>query len=92
MNLAYALLCAGDYERGWREFEWRLKTDNPPGYKINRAFWNGEDIHDRTILIHTEQGFGDNLQFIRFATTAQKTGRRCAGSLSNTIAQADCPL
>jgi Flp pilus assembly protein TadD len=72
VNLAYALLCAGDYQRGWREFEWRLKTDNPPGYKINRTFWNGEDIHDRTILIHTEQGFGDNLQFIRFAPLLKK--------------------
>jgi Flp pilus assembly protein TadD len=72
VDLAFALLCAGDYQRGWREYEWRMKTDKPPDYKINRPFWNGEDIHDRTILIHAEQGFGDNLQFIRFAPLVKK--------------------
>jgi hypothetical protein len=49
-----------------------LKTDKHPGYRINRPFWNGEDIHDRTILLHTEQGFGDNLQLIRFAALVKK--------------------
>jgi Flp pilus assembly protein TadD len=72
VNLAYALLCGGDYERGWREYEWRWKSDKHPGYRINRPLWNGEDIHDRTILLHTEQGFGDNLQFIRFAPMVKK--------------------
>ena len=72
VNLAYALLCAGEYERGWREYEWRWKSDKHPGYRINRPFWKGEDIHDRTILLHTEQGYGDNLQFIRFAPLVKK--------------------
>ena len=62
VNLAYAR-GSGDYERGWREYEWRWENDEHPGYRINRPFWNGEDIHDRTILLHcTEQGFGDNLK------------------------------
>ncbi len=72
VNLAYALLCAGDYESGWREYEWRWKSDKHPGYRINRPLWNGEDIRDRTILLHTEQGFGDNLQLIRFAALVKK--------------------
>ena len=72
VNLAYALLCAGDYERGWREYEWRLKTDKHGGYRINRPRWHGEDIQNRTILIHTEQGLGDNLQFLRFAAMVKK--------------------
>ena len=75
-NLAYALLCCGDYARGWPEHEWRLKCHHHPGYKINRTFWNGDDIQDRTILLHAEQGFGDNLQFIRFAPMVkQRVGR-----------------
>ncbi len=72
VNLAYALLCAGDYQRGWREYEWRWKSDKHPGYRINRPLWNGEDIHGRTILLHTEQGFGDNLQLIRFAALVKE--------------------
>ena len=62
----------GDYERGWREYEWRLKSDKQGGYRINRPRWNGEDIRNCTILIHSEQGFGDTLQFIRFATLVKK--------------------
>ena len=27
-----------------------------PGYKINRTFWNGDDLPDRTILFHAEHG------------------------------------
>jgi hypothetical protein len=72
VNLGYALLCAGDYERGWREYEWRLKTDKHGGYRINRPRWNGEDIKNQTILLHTEQGLGDNLQLLRFAPMVKK--------------------
>jgi Flp pilus assembly protein TadD len=72
VNLGYALLCAGDYERGWREYEWRLKSDKHGGYRISRPRWNGEDIHNQTILLHTEQGLGDNLQLIRFAAMVKK--------------------
>ncbi len=72
VELAYSLLCAGDYQRGWREYEWRLKSEKHPGFRLNRPRWNGEDIHDRTILLHTEQGFGDNLQFIRFAAQVKQ--------------------
>ena len=46
------------------------------GYKINRMFWNGDDLRDRTILLHAEQGYGDILQFIRFASMVkQRVGR-----------------
>jgi Flp pilus assembly protein TadD len=75
-NLAYALLCCGDYQRGWPEYEWRLKCDPYPGYRINRTFWNGDDLHGRTILLHTEQGLGDTLQFMRFAPLVKRRGGR----------------
>ena len=75
-NLAYALLCCGDYARGWLEHEWRLKCSPYPGYRINRAFWNGDDLRGRTILLHAEQGLGDTLQFIRFAPMVKRRGGR----------------
>ena len=66
-NLAYALLSCGNYARGWPEHEWRLLCKDCTGYKVNRAFWNGDNLEGRTILLHGEQGHGDVLQFIRFA-------------------------
>ena len=76
LNLAYALLICGDYARGWPEYEWRFRCHPYPGYKINRIFWNGDTLRDRTILLHPEQGYGDLLQFIRFAALVkQRVGR-----------------
>ena len=71
-NLAYALLTCGDYQRGWREYEWRLKCDPHPGYRIDQVLWNGDNLGGRTILLHAEQGFGDTLQFIRFAPLVKR--------------------
>jgi Flp pilus assembly protein TadD len=75
-NLGYARLAAGDYERGWTDHEWRLKCFPPSGCKINRTFWNGDDFHGQTILLHFEQGYGDTLQFIRYAKPVKRRGGR----------------
>ena len=74
-NLAYALLCRGDYERGWQEHEWRMKCHDYPGLRVNRPFWNGENFLGKTILLHHEQGFGDTLQMIRYAPLVRARGR-----------------
>jgi tetratricopeptide (TPR) repeat protein len=66
-NYAINRLAAGDFATGWEEFEWRLRS---PQHKLNRGFpqaqWDGSDLAGRTILLHTEGGFGDALQFIRY--------------------------
>jgi tetratricopeptide (TPR) repeat protein len=74
MNLGYALLTAGDYERGWLEHEWRLKWRGYLGSRVDRSLWNGEDLRGRTILLHTIDGLGDTLQFIRFAPLVKARG------------------
>ena len=86
MNLAYALLCLGDYRRGWQEHEWRLKWRDYGGIRVDREYWNGDDFQGRTILLHAEQGLGDTLQFIRFAPLV-KAG---AAALSSCAVSRDC--
>jgi Flp pilus assembly protein TadD len=73
-NLAYALLMVGDYARGWPEHEWRLTFESQMGCRINRTFWNGDDFRNQSILLHFEQGFGDILQFIRYAPLVKRRG------------------
>ncbi|MDR3437976.1 tetratricopeptide repeat-containing glycosyltransferase family protein [Telmatospirillum sp.] len=75
-HLGLALLTVGELTEGWAEYEWRWKgggrhlTARPLG----RKQWQGEDITGRRILLHAEQGFGDTLQFIRFAKPLADSG------------------
>lgn len=73
-NRAYALLATGDYAQGWPEHEWRLSHPKHGGVRINRTFWNGGRFDEQTILLHFEQGYGDTLQFVRFAPMVKAMG------------------
>jgi tetratricopeptide (TPR) repeat protein len=76
-NYARLLLCLGHFAEGWEEFEWRLKFT---GMRLNRGFaqpqWNGSNPAGKTILLHTEGGFGDAIQFIRLVPLVMARGGR----------------
>lgn len=60
----FARLVLGDYERGFADYECRLKDDiKEPGVPL----WTGEQsLTDKTILVHGEMGLGDNIMFMRY--------------------------
>jgi tetratricopeptide (TPR) repeat protein len=67
---AMTQLSMGDFDAGWKEYEWRWKTGafarHPP--QPRAPLWLGEvPIAGKSILLHAEQGFGDTIQFIRYA-------------------------
>jgi len=68
LNIALALLLSGNFEQGWKEFEWRWKSEIFYKRNFSQPLWNGSDINGCTILLHAEQGFGDTIQFIRYAS------------------------
>ncbi len=74
-DLAMALLAHGDFERGWEEYEWRTQVMGP-GRDFGVPQWRGEPAVGRTLLVHAEQGFGDTLQFCRYASLAAERGLR----------------
>jgi tetratricopeptide (TPR) repeat protein len=66
---ALAALLHGDFESGWQHYERRWGRD---GGEAQRTFevpqWTGrEALAGKTLLIHCEQGFGDVIQFARYA-------------------------
>jgi tetratricopeptide (TPR) repeat protein len=77
-NLAMALLTLGQFDEGWREHEWRWRHSKFRSVRRNftQPQWDGSDLTDRTILLHTEQGLGDALQFVRFAPFVKSRGGR----------------
>jgi tetratricopeptide (TPR) repeat protein len=83
-NRALAWLQAGDFERGWPEYEWRWQRTKTPPRRFPQPAWDGSPLAGRTLLIYMEQGLGDMLQFIRYAALAQPGGRvvvECPGIL-----------
>jgi Tetratricopeptide repeat/Glycosyltransferase family 9 (heptosyltransferase) len=79
LGRAIVWLSQGDFARGWREFEWRWQT--PQGREmrerksISQPLWLGaEDIARKTILLHSEKGLGDTLQFCRLAKCVHDLG------------------
>jgi tetratricopeptide (TPR) repeat protein len=76
---AIVWLLQGDFARGWKEFEWRWKTPHGLSLQERSSFsqpvWLGrEDIAGKIILLHSETGLGDTLQFCRFARLVRDLG------------------
>jgi len=76
-----AYLAGGDLEKGFGLFEARWRTPVMAAYLQDRAFgrpqWLGRTPLDgRTLLLHSEQGYGDIFQFCRYAALAADAGAR----------------
>lgn len=64
---AMALLSLGNFQEGWREYEWRWHSDKMGDKRgFTKPRWDGRDPCDKRILLYTEQGFGDAIQFARY--------------------------
>lgn len=74
VNLSFLLLLKGDFDRGWPEFEWRWLYRGFRGRAPNQPQWNGSPVAGRSVLLHTEQGFGDAFQFVRYASVVKQMG------------------
>jgi Flp pilus assembly protein TadD len=73
-NRAMALLMAGQFAKGFAEFEHRWRTPGMAPHGMVQPQWAGEDLDGKRILLHAEGGFGDTLQFIRYAKLLVRRG------------------
>ena len=80
MCLAMTLLRLGQFEEGWHEYEWRWKSRALQFLRKPRPepVWDGEPLNGRSLLVESEQGIGDVLQFVRYIAMLQQQGERVA--------------
>ncbi len=75
-NLALIALTFGDFRRGFINYEsrWQCGTFTWRQLKTKRPQWKGQSLKGKTILLTHEQGFGDSIQFIRYAKMVKALG------------------
>nr|WP_320148158.1 tetratricopeptide repeat protein [uncultured Anaeromusa sp.] len=72
-TLAALYFLQGNYKQGWEKYEARFAVFNNYQPPVRR--WQGEFLEGKHILLSCEQGFGDTLQFIRYAAVVAKQAR-----------------
>jgi hypothetical protein len=77
-NKSLALLMRGDYAEGWKLFGSRRNVAIDKSFKTYpQPEWiGGESLAGKTVLVHSEQGLGDALQFCRYVKLLAQRGAR----------------
>ena len=73
-NLGMALLLNSRFEEGWAEYRWRLNIDSAINPCLQLPCWDGSSFVGKRLLVRYEQGFGDNIQFIRYLPMVKSRG------------------
>jgi len=84
---ALALLVLGRFEEGWLAYEYRnLRHKTLAARKYPKPLWWGKDpIENQHLFIYWEQGFGDTIQFARYALLAAAAGAQVTLSVQDPL-------
>ena len=89
-NKSLLLILTENYIDGWMLYEARLEKDdtkkNYPSYP--QLVWRGqENIQGKKILIHSEQGLGDTIQFVRYLEQVHQLGSEIILEVPKTLSK-----
>lgn len=70
-------LLQGDLQSGFEQYEHRWAPSFVKMRDFPYPWWNGEDLHDKTLLLWEEQGIGDIIMFASFLPELCKQSKKC---------------
>ncbi len=82
LNTGMHYLKIGDFKKGFHYVDlesdgaWRQGKNFASNQEILKdiELWGGQSLSDKTLLIYSEQGYGDNIQFARYVPEVAKLG------------------
>jgi len=79
VDLASIYQLKGEWAKAWEEYEWRFDVYQQTKFWQNiyepEKRWNGkDDLTNKRIIIHSEQGIGDAIHFVRYVPLLKKLG------------------
>jgi hypothetical protein len=96
-NRGMTRLLLGDFAHGWPDYEWRLRLGGEASRVVARRSqapqWTGrEPIDGKVVLLHAEQGYGDTLQWCRYARHVEARGARVIFAAQKSLRSLLAPL
>jgi tetratricopeptide (TPR) repeat protein len=91
-NRSLLELLLGNYPEGWRDYEVRSRRTSHRPREFPQPLWRGEPLGGARILLHSEQGLGDALQFLRYVPMVQAAGGTVLLSVPPGLQRLAAPL
>jgi len=86
-NKSLCLLLLGRFAQAWPLHEWRKKLAHHASlHPYEDRLWHGaEDISGKTLLVYSEQGLGDIIQFCRYLPLVAARGAKVVFSVRDPL-------
>lgn len=87
LDYSQQLLRLGRFAEGWREYEWRWRSQRFAWRRRREVApaWDGRSPHGKRILLQWEQGYGDTIQFVRYAVPLAAAGARLVAEVQPSL-------
>lgn len=76
-NKSLTLLLSGNFTEGWEQYRLQRNADLKiltDYHRSGKPRWDGTSFEGKTLLVHYEQGLGDNIQFVRYMPMVKARG------------------